>query len=126
MSRQLYEEKILEHYQEPHNEGTIDDADMDAHVENPHCGDAFTFTAALDDGIISDIRFEGEGCALSIASASMLTERVEERPVEDAIDVGQEDILDMMGIQKDAVAPVRMKCILLARDGIEAMVNKDA
>ncbi|MDY6761647.1 MAG: iron-sulfur cluster assembly scaffold protein, partial [Candidatus Nanohaloarchaea archaeon] len=68
--RQLYRGKILKHFKEPHNEGAVADADVEAHVENPHCGDAFTFTAAVDDGTITDIGFEGGGCALSTAAAS--------------------------------------------------------
>lgn len=72
--RELYQEVILDHGKSPRNFGKLDDASADAHGHNPLCGDTVTIYVKLNDGVIEDIQFEGRGCAISVASASMMTE----------------------------------------------------
>ncbi|MDY6766213.1 MAG: iron-sulfur cluster assembly scaffold protein [Candidatus Nanohaloarchaea archaeon] len=121
--RQLYEGRIMDHYTDPRHAGTVDDADMSVHVENPHCGDSFTITAAVDDDTFTAIRFDGDGCALSTAAASLLLDELEGATIAAAAEIEDRDVFDMLGIQKDDIAPVRVKCVLLARNGVEEMVD---
>ncbi|MDY6770047.1 MAG: iron-sulfur cluster assembly scaffold protein [Candidatus Nanohaloarchaea archaeon] len=115
MNRQLYEGKILEHYREPRHTGTVDDPDATVAASNPHCGDDFTFTAAVDGGRVTELRFDGAGCALSTAAASLLTDEMIGEPVDALADIPEEDVFRLVGIEKDEIAPPRVKCVLLAR-----------
>lgn len=121
----LYREKILEHYKHPHNQGSIEEPDMEAEVSNPTCGDDLTFQAAVKNGEITDIKFDGEGCALSIAAASMLTDEVKGEDVATVKNISDERLFTLLGLEKDAVSPMRMKCVLLSRDGVQQMVNTE-
>ncbi len=121
----LYRGKILDHYQDPHNSGEVPDADMAGEADNPSCGDDLTFTAAVDDGTFTDLKFAGNGCALSIAAASVLTDELQEAAVDAVHDVSDDDLFGMLGLEKDDVSPMRVKCVLLARDGIISMVTDD-
>jgi len=77
----LYREQILEHYKNPHHFGEITDADITQEGDNPLCGDVITLYLKLDDGRVGDVRFRGRGCAISQASASMLTDMIVGKPV---------------------------------------------
>jgi nitrogen fixation NifU-like protein len=107
----MYRRHILEHYKNPRNFGAVDEPDIDEDGENPTCGDELRVTAALEDGRIDAVKFEGHGCAISQAAASMLTEELQGEPVERAEGMGEDDVLDMLGIP---VSPVRVKCAVLA------------
>lgn len=120
---QLYREKILDHYNEPRNFGTVEDPDLEAEVTNPNCGDELEFTARVKGGNVEDIRFRGDGCALSIASASLLTRKNRGEAVEDLEGFDDGEMLDMIGVKREELSPVRMKCVLLARDGMERLVE---
>lgn len=82
--RSLYQEVILDHNKRPRNFGTLDVANHEAHGYNPLCGDDYTVRLLVEDGLVTDIRFHGEGCAISKAAASMMTTRVKGKPVEEA------------------------------------------
>ena len=79
MASDLYTEIILDLYKHPRNKGRIEEFDLEAGGGNPTCGDAVTFTMKIENGIISDIRFYGSGCAISTAAESLLTEMVKVR-----------------------------------------------
>jgi len=106
----LYREHILDHYRHPRNQGTLDDADISSEMDNPVCGDVVRLDIRLKDGQVSEARFSGHGCVISIASASMLTEEILGKTVEDLKALQDEDVFDMMGI---TLGPVRAKCGLL-------------
>lgn len=76
MMRELYTQIIMDHYQRPRNRGEIPGADLEEHLLNPLCGDEVTVYASLEDGAVSDVKFSGKGCSISLASASMMTERL--------------------------------------------------
>jgi len=76
MSDDIYREIILDHYRNPRNKGKLENADVTVHDSNPLCGDEIDIHIKVDEGVISDVKFEGKGCAISQASASMLTELV--------------------------------------------------
>jgi nitrogen fixation NifU-like protein len=82
--RNLYQEVILDHNRKPRNFGPLEGANRTAHGYNPLCGDDYQIHVLVEDGVVSDIHFEGEGCAISKAAASMMTSRVKGKPVADA------------------------------------------
>ena len=108
----LYREIILDHYKNPAFKGSIADSDYSFEDENPLCGDQLHIDLKTDDkGKITDARFEGHGCAISMASADMLLESLIGKSIEDVKKLSKQDILDMLGIE---LSPVRLKCALLS------------
>lgn len=124
MNRQIYKEEILEHYQDPLNNGEVENADLESEVSNPHCGDEFRFTASVDDTKFSDIRFEGEGCALSTAAASLLTEELSGGEIDRVKKLEGDELFELLGVEKENITPIRQKCVLLAKEGLEKMVKE--
>jgi nitrogen fixation NifU-like protein len=119
----LYRDEILEHYREPHNFGTLDEPDASYEGHNPLCGDRITMMVIIDgDGAVSDIAFSGRGCAISQASASLLTDEIKGRPVAEVEAMSNQDILDLLGIE---ISPARLKCALLSLDTLQhALVER--
>jgi len=113
----LYREYIVDHYRNPRNFGKLDNPDISYAEDNPVCGDHIQIDLMVDDGQITDVRFSGHGCAISQASASMLTEELVGMSLEDAKQISKEDILEMLGIQ---LGPVRVKCALLSLKVLKA------
>ncbi len=102
----LYRDEILEHYRQPHNFGTLDDPDASYEGNNPLCGDRITLMLSLDgEGKVSDVAFSGRGCAISQASASLLTDEIRGRSVEEVGAMRNQDILDLLGIEIEPGAP---------------------
>lgn len=133
----LYREVILDHYRSPRNKRALDPATIDVHRNNPLCGDDITVRVLVQDGVAVDAAFEGVGCSISQASASMLTEQIkgkkvpeieelvvsfrkmmagEEGPDEDALG----DLVALKGVVK---YPVRIKCAVLAWDALQEGVT---
>ena len=118
----LYREHILDHYKNPRNHGTIDDADVTAEGVNPLCGDQLAIDLKIaDDGRIEDIKFHGRGCSISQAATSMLTELVEGHTVDEAAALTKDDILQELGIP---LSPVRLKCALLGLGTLRLALNR--
>jgi nitrogen fixation protein NifU and related proteins len=113
----LYREIILEHYRNPQNRGTLDPADYSYEDTNPLCGDEVRIDMRVNDGIVSDIAFSGRGCAISQASASMLTEMVKGQPLEEVKKITKEDLLEELEIP---LSPARLKCALLSLKVLKA------
>ena len=112
MEDELYREHILDHYKHPLNAGRLEAPSRAARELNPSCGDSIELFLTLDDcDRVQDVKFEGRGCAVSQASASLLTERVKGRPLAEVLAIGEKDILALLGID---VGPMRMKCALLS------------
>ena len=107
----LYRQNILDHYQNPRNYGTLEHPDISAEDSNPLCGDQIRIDLKVKDGVIEDVRFSGKGCSISRAAASMLTEEVRGKTLEEVKRIGRDDVLEMLGIE---LGPVRLKCALLA------------
>ena len=106
----FYREYILDHYRNPRNRGTLDPADITYEDSNPLCGDQLRIDLLVKDGVVDDVKFSGRGCAISQASASMLTEMIEGKPLDEVKQISKDDILEMLGIP---LTPVRVKCALL-------------
>ncbi len=108
----FYREEILEHYTHPHNYGTLEQADISHEENNPLCGDRIRFDIQLEeDGqTVKDVRFSAVGCAISKASASMLTDLLIGQTLDEIKALTNEDVIDELGIE---LGPVRLKCALL-------------
>ena len=112
MSDDIYREIILDHYRNPRNKGKIDNPDVVIHDSNPLCGDQIDIYLKVVEGQIKDIKFDGKGCAISQASASMLTEMVMDKPLTTAKDISKDQVLENIGLTN--LGPARIKCALLS------------
>ena len=112
MSDDIYREIILDHYRNPRNKGKLIDADVSIHDRNPLCGDEVDIHLKVDGDNVRDIKFEGRGCAISQASASMLTEMVMGKALTSVKGLTKEDILENIGLLN--LGPARIKCALLS------------
>ena len=112
MSDDIYREIILDHYRNPRNKGKISSPDVSIHDSNPLCGDEIDIHLKVEGDKIKDIKFEGRGCAISQASASMLTEMVMNKPLTSVKDMTKDDILEEIGLT--SLGPARIKCALLS------------
>ena len=108
----IYSEIILDYYRYPRNKGTLDHPQIHARDSNPLCGDVIEMQLELDEkNSVKDVKFNGQGCAISQASASMLTELVKGKSLDEVRKISKEDILSLIGGQLTAV---RLKCALLS------------
>jgi len=112
LSEDIYREIILDHYRNPRNKGSLPNADISIHDSNPLCGDEIDIHLKVEEDMIKDIKFEGRGCAISQASASMLTEQVLNKPLNAVKDIANEDVLENIGLMN--LGPARIKCALLS------------
>ncbi len=115
----FYREYILEHYKYPYNKGTLDNPSVTHEESNPLCGDRIRMDVLIEGDVIQDIKFSGEGCAISMASASILTQEIKGKPVEDAKQFTKDNLLDLIGIPLDK-NPARLKCALLSLKTLKA------
>ncbi len=121
----LYREVILDHYSHPRNKGPLEGAAITREGANPLCGDEIRISLRLRDGVVEDVRFDGKGCSISLASASMMTERIKGSRVEEAHrliaafkamihgEPAAEDLGDLVALQGVRKFPVRVKCATL-------------
>ena len=130
----LYREELLEHYKDPQNFGKIEDPDFVSKEHNPLCGDQQEWMVKLESAhgsggqtentklqkIISDVKFTGDGCAISIASASMLSEHVKGKALREIQDMTHEDMAALIGT---TVSPARMKCLMLGLNTVQKGID---
>jgi nitrogen fixation protein NifU and related proteins len=128
----MYQQIILDHYKHPHHHALPDDFDAEVHHVNPTCGDEVTLRVKLDGGTVADLGWDGEGCSISQASTSVMSELVVGRPVEDALalqrkflelmqsrgqaelsDADEEQLEDAVAFEGVSKYPARVKCALL-------------
>ncbi len=105
-----YRERIIDHYRNPRNQGVLEDADISAQLDNPVCGDVVRLDVRLTGGRVSAARFSGRGCVLSMAAASLLTEELVGKTVEDLHELSDEVVFELLGLRP---GPVRARCALL-------------
>lgn len=113
----LYREQILEHYRHPLNWGLVQRADIERHGYNPLCGDEVTIQLQINNGMITEVRFEGKGCAVSVAAASLLSEMIQKKSIATIQRLGVVDINLMLGLN---LPPARISCGLLALKTVQA------
>jgi len=137
---QLYRRVIMDHYKNPRNKGSIEDGALTIDMNNPTCGDRIHLTLQVEDGIIQNAKFDGEGCSISMASASMMTQAVKGKNVEEALQLSttfsdmmlgkdydnfeelEEDIESLSGVSQ---FPARIKCATLAWKAMEKGVSQE-
>jgi nitrogen fixation NifU-like protein len=108
----LYRDEILEHYRNPHNFGILESPTTAKEGANPLCGDRITLMLGInDEGRVEDVAFTGRGCAISQASASMLTDEIKGKTLDEISHMGSKDVLENLGIE---ISPARMKCAMLS------------
>lgn len=118
----IYQEQIIDYYKYPRNKKVLDDASFDYGDQNPVCGDEIhLFVKIGEDGKVSDVGFQGRGCAISQASVSLLTELISGMSVEEMKKLTNEDIKEMLGIP---LTPVRLKCAILGLKVLEGGIIK--
>jgi nitrogen fixation NifU-like protein len=116
----LYREVILEHYKHPHNHGTLDPADFSYEDDNPLCGDRIRIDVRVDEeNRVKEVAFSGRGCAISQATASMLTDEIKGKTLDEVKLINKEAVLEMLGVP---LGPTRMKCALLSLKVLKAGV----
>ena len=113
----LYKEIILDHYQHPHNHGTLPSPDISHEDSNPLCGDKIRIDLKVKDNVVQDVKFDGKGCAISQASASMLTDELIGKSLDDIKKIDKDFIYNMLGIP---LSPTRVKCALLSLKVVKA------
>lgn len=134
----LYRQVIMDHYQNPRNRGTLDSGTLSAEMNNPSCGDRIMLHLELEDGIVKDVKFDGEGCSISMASASMMTVAIKGKEVSEAlqmsalfsdmmlgkdIDTEELDLEDIVALQGVSQFPARIDCATLAWKAMEKGVH---
>lgn len=115
---EIYQEFIIELYKNPLNFGSIDDADYKAEVYNASCGDRIVLSLKVKDGKIVDAKHAGKGCAISQASASLFTEQIKGKSMDEVMKLGKDDILRMIKIDLSK-NPTRIRCALLPLDALK-------
>jgi nitrogen fixation NifU-like protein len=118
----LYRDFILEHYRAPHNKGHLDPHDLEFADSNPTCGDEMSMTIQLDEAKdkIADVAFDGRGCAISQASASILTDDLRGKSLEEIKAMDPKQLLDELGVP---IGPARLKCALLSYKVLQGAVR---
>ena len=117
----LYRDYILEHYRRPHNFGVIDEPSASFEGSNPLCGDRITMQLRVRGGVLDQVAFTGRGCAISQASASLLTDEVKGKAVDEAAAFRADDLLELLGIE---ISPARMKCAMLSLETLQKAVGE--
>ncbi|PAF37492.1 SUF system NifU family Fe-S cluster assembly protein [Terribacillus saccharophilus] len=136
----LYRQVIMDHYKHPRNRGKLEEDALVVDMNNPTCGDRIQLQIQVEDGKVKDAKFEGEGCSISMSSASMMTQAIKGKSVEDAlrmsqlfsdmmlgkeIDPGSLEMGDVEALQGVAKFPARIKCATLAWKAMEQGVEKN-
>ena len=121
----LYRDFILEHYRNPHNKGVLDPHDLHFADSNPTCGDEMSMTLLLDDakGAIADIAFDGRGCAISQASASIMTDGLRGLSLDEVLALDPREVIADLGVP---IGPARLKCALLGYKVLQGAVQGSA
>lgn len=115
----LYSEKVMDHFRNPRNVGKIENADGVGEVGNAKCGDIMKMYLKIENGIITDVKFETFGCGSAIASSSMATEMIKGKPVKDALRITNKAVAEAL----DGLPAYKMHCSVLAEEAIKAAVK---
>ena len=114
-----YSEKVMEHFARPHNVGKIEDADGVGEVGNAKCGDIMKMYIKVNDGIITDVKFNTYGCASAIATSSMATDMIKGKPISEALKLTNKAVVEAL----DGLPAVKIHCSVLAEEAIKAAIK---
>ncbi|WP_101843170.1 Fe-S cluster assembly sulfur transfer protein SufU [Halobacillus sp. Marseille-P3879] len=136
----LYRQVIMDHYKNPRNRGSVEGDHLTVDMNNPTCGDRIQLQLQVEDNVVQDAKFDGEGCSISMSSASMMTQAIKGKSVDEALKMsnffsemmlGNEvdddnlDLGDIEALQGVAKFPARIKCATLAWKAMEKGVDED-
>lgn len=135
----LYRQVIMDHYKNPRNKGVLDDSSLTINMNNPTCGDRIQLSLKIENGIVVDAKHEGEGCSISMSSASMMTQAIKGKKTEDALKLAQtfsdmmqgkdidtdDDLGDIEALHGVCKFPARIKCATLAWKAMEKGIEKE-
>lgn len=116
MEDSLYRDKLLDHYHNPRNFGLKDGFDIEVKGNNPLCGDRLTIRLKTKDSVIEDVSFDGDGCAVSVASASIFLDSAMGMTLDAVKNFSENDLIKMLGVE---ISPARIKCATLVLDTIK-------
>ena len=137
---QLYRSVIMDHYKNPRNKGSLEENNVTIDMNNPTCGDRIHLTLNLEDGVVKEAKFDGEGCSISMSSASMMTQIIKGKKLEEALELAEifskmmlgedfddekYDLGDVEALQGVAKFPARIKCATLAWKAMEKGVQNE-
>ncbi len=117
----MYQEELMDHYRRPRHRGRLKDPDFDTGQYNPSCGDVISIQGIISDGLLKSIAFEGKGCVISQASASLLCQEVLHRSVDEILALGTADMIKLIKIP---LGPIRLKCALLSLHALQEGILK--
>ncbi len=115
----LYSEKVMDHFRNPRNVGTIENADGVGEVGNAKCGDIMKMYLKIDDDVVTDVKFEPFGCGSAIASSSMATELIKGKPVSEAMQLTNKAVAEAL----DGLPDYKMHCSVLAEEAIQSALD---
>ena len=115
----MYSDKVIDHFSNPRNVGEIEDASGSGTVGNPKCGDIMKMDIKVEDGIITDVKFNTFGCGAAIATSSMATEMVKGKSIDEALKLTNQAVAEAL----DGLPPVKMHCSMLAEQAIHAAIQ---
>jgi nitrogen fixation NifU-like protein len=137
----LYRQVIMDHYKNPRNRGIIEDDSLTINMNNPTCGDRIQLTLKVENGIVVDTKFEGEGCSISMSSASMMTQAIKGKPIDEALELANAfsdmvqgkdvevdedlDLGDIEALSGVCKFPARIKCATLAWKAMEKALHEE-
>jgi nitrogen fixation NifU-like protein len=112
----IYKELLIEHYRHPRNKGRLSDCDFSTQLLNPSCGDSVSFQGKINGEAIFPLRFDGAGCVISQAVASLLAQMYENKKISDVLGISAAHLQEMIGMQ---LGPMRLKCALLPLEALQ-------
>ncbi len=135
---ELYQDIILDHYRNPRSAGTVEDEELLVEEENPLCGDQIRLTAVIEGGLVKEIKYQARGCAISMASASMMTEDLIGKPIEEVknriqnfvrlmrgeMELSEDDLGDLVSLEGVKHFPMRIKCATMCWHAADQALDK--
>jgi nitrogen fixation NifU-like protein len=117
---ELYQQTLMDHYRNPRHQGRIENPTFSSRVDNPLCGDSLQITGIVTDAVLTHIGFQGAGCVISQAAASLLLQHVISKSVSDIQTITVDELVGLLGIQ---LGPVRLKCALMALEAVHMGIS---
>ncbi|HPQ79730.1 MAG TPA: Fe-S cluster assembly scaffold protein NifU [Candidatus Dojkabacteria bacterium] len=114
-----YSQKVMDHFMNPRNVGSIENPDGVGEVGNPRCGDIMRIYLKIDNDVITDIKFQTFGCGAAVATSSMITEMVKGKNIEEALKISNQNVAEALG----GLPPVKMHCSNLAAQALKAAID---
>lgn len=117
----IYQEELMFHYKNPSNRGKLQGQSLETIANNPFCGDEIKMQLKIKNGIVEDVAYDGDACAVAIASSSILTDEIKGKLIEEVKKITKEDLLELIGVK---LTTSRVKCAMLPLEAVESLLSK--